>query len=180
MAEAEDVVVDAARHVTGFLQAQWRRRAPGKPRPAALVDYAQRLELLVAAAFGRPLKIRGSQAPAPRTFLKRLFDRTPAATVALPSTDGDSIWLPETLDTTDAEEALARYRVMALRQGMRAVRGSAAEDIGGESPLVQDLYLILEARAADTDLARLFPGTSVFMESRFEEFAATPSPGESL
>jgi nitric oxide reductase NorD protein len=159
MAEAEDVIVDAARHATSFLQEQWRKRAPAKPTPAALAEHAQRLELLVAAAFERPLKIRPAQPPAPRTLLRKLFDKSPVQKIALPATDGESIWLPETLDTTDAGEALARYRVMALRQGMRALRGAAAPCVFREPPLVQDFYLLLEAAAADDALGRLFPGT---------------------
>src|SRR5688500_20335978 len=111
MAEAEDVIVDAAKHVGGFLQQQWRRRAPQRAQPAALADHVQRLELLVAAAFGRALKIRPAQAPAPRTLLRKLFDKTPPQEKAVPATDGESIWLPETLDTADPEEALARYRL---------------------------------------------------------------------
>ena len=161
MAEAEDVVVDAARHVTGFLQAQWRRRAPGPQQPAALADHVQRLELLVMAAFGRSLKIRPAQAPAPRTLLRKIFERNPPPQRALPATDGESIWLPETLDTADPAEALERYRLMAMRQAMRAVRGSAALPVASEPGPVQDLYLALEAASADADLARLFPGLRI-------------------
>lgn len=178
MAEAEDVIVDAAKHVGGFLQQQWHRRAPQRPQPAALADYAQRLELLVAAAFGRALRIRPAQPPAPRTLLRKLFDRNPSHERAIPATDGESIWLPETLDTTDPEEALARYRLMALRQGMRAVRGSAALPLAAEPPPVQDLYLALEAASGDVELARLFPGLG--LGSKPAPFPPTPSPQASL
>src|SRR5688572_10290358 len=158
MAEAEDVIVDAAKHVGGFLQQQWRRKGPRRPQPAALADHLPRLELLLAAAFGRALKIRPAQPPAPPTLLRKIFDKSPIQKHAIPATDGQSIWLPETLDTTDPGEALARYRLMALRQGMRAVRGSAEAPIWREPPPVQDLYLQLEAASADASLAQLFPG----------------------
>jgi nitric oxide reductase NorD protein len=185
MAEAEDVIVDAARHATSFLQEQWRKRAPAKPAPAALAEHAQRLELLVAAAFGRPFRIRPAQPPAPRTLLRRIFGTEPEVRRALPATDGESIWLPETLDTTDAEEAIARYRTMALRQGMRALRGAAAPAVFREPPLVQDFYLLLEAAAADDALGRLFPGTRKSLQPADPEFAsyigeATKTPDESL
>ncbi len=181
MAEAEDVIVDAAKHATSFLQRQWRRRAPRGPEPVALAEHAARLELLVAAAFGRALKIRPAQPPAPPTLLRRLFDRSPQSPVALPATDGESIWLPETLDTTDGDEGLARYRTMALRQAMRAARGSATLAVAGEPPLVQALYLIVEATAADVQLARLLPGTAKRLEKRRTlPVDATASPEESL
>jgi nitric oxide reductase NorD protein len=163
MAEAEDVIVDAARHATSFLQAQWRKRSPGPARCASLADHVQRLELLVAAAFGAPLKIRPAQPPAPRTFLRKLFDRSVPAKEALPATDGESIWLPETLEGADA---LAEYRVMALRQAMRAVRGSASVPLSREPALVQHFYLLLEVHAADQALAQLLPGTRKSLSSR--------------
>lgn len=186
MAEAEDVIVDAARHATAFLQEQWRKRAPAKPAPAALAEHAQRLELLVAAAFERPFRIRPSQPPAPPTLLRRIFQsKEKHVREALPATDGESIWLPETLDTTDADEAIARYRVMALRQGMRAVRGAAVPAVFSEPPLVQDFYLVLEAAAADEALGRLFPGTQRTLEPPDAEFASflekiPGTPDESL
>jgi nitric oxide reductase NorD protein len=176
MAEAEDVIVDAAKHVGGFLQQQWRRKGPQRPPPAALADHLPRLELLVAAAFGRALKIRPAQPPAPPTFLRRIFDRSPIQRHAIPATDGQAIWLPETLDTTDPEQALARYRLMALRQGMRAVRGSAEAPFWREPPPVQDLYLELEAASADASLAQLFPGLGVRPSGR----QITASPEASL
>ena len=182
MAEAEDVIVDAAKHVTGFLQQQWRRKAPGRPEPAALADHVQRLELLVAAAFGRTLKIRPAQPPAPPTLLQRIFQRTEiqGTRKAIPATDGQSIWLPETLDTTDAGEALSRYRVMALRQAMRAVRGSADAPFHREPPPVQDLYLRLEAASADASLVELFPGVRSKLEEGHRDVEITPSPEASL
>ena len=75
MAEAEDVIVDAARHATAFLQAQWRKRSPAPARCTALADHVQRLELLLAAAFGAPLKIRPAQ---PITDWKKACQTDPA------------------------------------------------------------------------------------------------------
>lgn len=171
MAEAEDVIVDAARHATVFLQERWRRRAaaPAIPR---LEEHARRLELLVTAAFGLALRIRAAQPPAPRTLLRRLFERTPAAAHAVPATDGRTIWLPELLQSEDAARS---YRVMALAQGMRAARGIAEVDWPSEAPLVQDLYLLLEAGAAEAALARALPGTaSLLTRVREASLAARP------
>lgn len=164
MAEAEDLITDAARHATVFVQAYWRRHrahgAPGLPQ-LELPDAAARLDLLAHAVFGRSFRLRPSQPPAPRTFLDKIMRRNeaPPAAVALPGTDGESIWLPRAIGGGMPEqEALARYRLLLLQQAMRAVRGSAGDYPRRENAWVQACYHLLEARAADDALARLLPG----------------------
>ena len=51
MAEAEDVLSDAARHATVFAQRLWRRYRPlpDAPPTALLADIAPRLDLLITA-----------------------------------------------------------------------------------------------------------------------------------
>lgn len=163
MAEAEDVITDAARHATIFARALWRRhrlRAPG-PRAPALSDVASRLDLLANAVFGRSFFVRVAQAPAPPTWLNKLFLRgqAPAQHAALPCTDGHSIWLPASFGAGVSEAAaMERYRVLMLQQAMRAVRGSALQNPIAASALLRALFLVLEARAADDALVRLLPG----------------------
>ncbi|UMR29395.1 VWA domain-containing protein [Massilia sp. MB5] len=76
----------------------------------------------------------------------------------MPATDGSHIWLPPTLPGSDAQTALAQYRVMALQQAMRAVRGSAGCLPESASPLLLAIYQVLEADAADRTLLQLAPG----------------------
>ena len=162
MAEAEDVITDAARHATVFAQALWRRhRAKGSPvRTVALADIVQRLDLLIVAAFGSPFRIRSAQTPAPPTFLSNVFrgGERPRAQYALPATDGVSIWLPNDSGIADPIRAMDRFRTAALQQAMRATRRSAALISVQATPLIRDLYLLLEALAADEELARRLPG----------------------
>ena len=162
MAEAEDVITDVARHATVFTQALWRRHrsnAPAKPM-TLLVDVAPRLGLLIEAVFGTPYRLRTAQTPARPTLLAQAFQREafPRARAALPATDGECIWLPPDTGLVDATLALDRFRTLALVQAMRASRGSAAGPGPGASPLVLDLYLLIEAVVADAALARLLPG----------------------
>ncbi|WP_426102173.1 nitric oxide reductase activation protein NorD [Massilia sp. TSP1-1-2] len=165
MAEAEDVITDAARHATVFVRAMWQRHrasaSASAPRPLALHDMAARLDLLASAVFGRNFTVRVAQTPAPPTWLNKLFLRgqAPAQGAALPCTDGYSIWLPASFGA-DLNDAVAtqRYRVVMLQQAMRAVRGSALHCPFDASPLLQALFLVLEARAADDALVRLLPG----------------------
>ena len=162
MAEAEDLITDAARHATVFMQDLWRRRrAPSAARlPLSLADVSRRLDFLIAAAVGVSYPIRIAQKPAPTTLLKRLFERhdRPRLAQAVPATDGASIWLPANLSAGDDETILQLLRTMALQQATRASRGSARGDLGSCSPLQRDLYLLLEAQAADEQLARSLPG----------------------
>ncbi|MDL2356140.1 MAG: VWA domain-containing protein [Pseudomonadota bacterium] len=163
MAEAEDVITDAARHATIFARALWQRhRRPALgPSPLQLADVAARLELLANAVFGRSFVVRVAQAPAPPTWLNTLFLRgqAPAYSAALPCTDGRSIWLPPSFGAGTSEHAATeRYRVLMLQQAMRAVRGSALHSPVAGPALLRALFLVLEARAADDELARLLPG----------------------
>jgi nitric oxide reductase NorD protein len=50
---------------------------------------------------------------------------------------------------------------MALQQAARASRGSADSELASVSPLQRDLYLLLEAQAADAELGRTLPGMQV-------------------
>lgn len=179
MAEAEDVITDAALHATAFMQGLWRRhRRPG-PRHLQLADVQARLDLLAHAVCGRHFRLRPAQAPAPRTWLDRLVRRHEAAPAAfaLPATDGTSIWLPPTFGIAEpVDDALERYRVLLLQQALRAMRGSAAHFPAAQPPLVRALYHLLEARAADAELAARLPGMRPALQRlRQRALAARPA-----
>jgi nitric oxide reductase NorD protein len=72
MAEAEDVITDAARHATVFTRALWRRYRPPAEIPATvcLSDISQRLDLLITAVFGAGLRLRVAQPPPHPTLLQ--------------------------------------------------------------------------------------------------------------
>ena len=161
MAEAEDVVVDVARHATVFIRDTWRRHYAREPdAPVALASLARRLDLLVSAACGTSLPIRVALPPARPTVLHRLFHRAayPRHRQALPATSGDAIWLPAHLETCDPVEASELYRAMALQQAYRATRGHVRAIAETRSPLLRDTALVLEAWAAELAVARGFPG----------------------
>ena len=160
MAEAEDVITDAARHLTEFSQTLWRKHRPRNEISfVMLADLARDIELLITAVFGSPYRIRASQAPAPPTLLARLFRPQPhtGQRHSLPATDGVCIWLPVHAGTSDMALGRQRYRVAALQQAVRSQRGSVLllpqADQG-----TADFYLLLESFAADRDLVRLLPG----------------------
>ncbi|UPQ83431.1 VWA domain-containing protein [Pseudomonas knackmussii] len=162
MAEAEDVISDVARHATIYIQRLWQRRrsASGTPTPIVLEEVTERLDLLIHAAFGCSYPLRIAQPPAPPTLLAKLFRRVerPYRQAPVPATDGVHIWLPVQLGIEDYPQALQRYRGLALQQAMRAQRGSAALLDTLNTPLQRNLYLLLEAWAADIQLLERLPG----------------------
>lgn len=162
MAEAEDVIQDAARHATVFVRDLWMQHRPPAAGPDTLTlrDASRRLDLVARAVFGRTFVLRQADPPAPATLLDRVFRRRegPRVRQALPSTDDHAIWLPGSLPSGSGPADLAPYRVMLLQQAMRAVRGSAAVWASLNDPLEQAVFLVLEADAADGALVRLLPG----------------------
>ena len=165
MAEAEDVIADAARHATVYAQALWRRHRPAPPGPpvVTLAEVAPRLDLLIAAAFGASLPLRAAQPPPSPTLLMRWAGRhsAPLQRAALPGTDGRYLWLPAALPA-EAGTALAleQYRTLALVQAQRALRSSAAIAAILREPPLRALFLLLEAHAADAALLARLPGMS--------------------
>ncbi|HJV50918.1 MAG TPA: VWA domain-containing protein [Noviherbaspirillum sp.] len=162
MAEAEDVLVDVAHHATVYAQDLWRRHRPSHASAPSLrlTDVAQRISLLLTAVFGNAPPLRAAQPRPPPTLLHTLFRRheQPLSQQALAATDGDTIWLPAELPGQSTEAALERYRILALQQAMRMTRRSAQPLPPTATALERDLYLLLEAIAADAALARLLPG----------------------
>ena len=185
MAEAEDVITDVARHATVFTRDLWRRHRAGHagPVPLRLGDVAQRLDLLIAAVWGNHLVLRAAQPPARSSWLTRVIfpNRLPPLLEAVPATDGHSIWLPESFTARGKSiEATAtvtqRFRTMALQQAVRAERGSTRHWPVNGPPLLRELYLVLEAHAADDALARLLPGMAAPLHTlRQEALARRPA-----
>ncbi|GIZ53902.1 nitric oxide reductase activation protein NorD [Noviherbaspirillum aridicola] len=177
MPEAEEVISDVAKHATVYVQELWRRHRKDSAVDDRiyLKDVAQRLDLLITAAFGRSHALKVAQPPAPATFLTKVFRRKegPRVQAAIPATDGESIWLPGSLS---GPHALERYRILALQQAARARRGSAGYIVNATSPLHQAIYLVLEAHAADKLLVELLPGTRTGLDTLSAEVLTCRPP----
>ncbi len=175
MAEAEDVLVDVARHATAFAQRLWlRHSAASRPDAISLIGVAERLNLLIAAVFGVTMPLKVAQLPPPITFLTRMFRREtlPKNLDSIPATDDAAIWLPSRLN---APGGLRDYRCMALLQAVRAARGSAAHASAAAEEEVADLYLLLEASSAESTLSKVLPGMRAELERfRLEALAKRP------
>lgn len=169
MPEAEDVIVDAARHATEFVQAAWRRQRPrslaDERDTIGLAACASRLALLLSALHGGHWTLHAALAPPPLTLLSRLFTRQqrPWPRLPIPSAANGrggraTIWLPQTLDNVEAETARTLYRAMALQQAERLRQRPADLESRLPDRLQRDVFLVLEAQAADAALATTLPG----------------------
>ncbi|MBA3671639.1 MAG: VWA domain-containing protein [Gemmatimonadaceae bacterium] len=128
-----------------------RRGAALHPPIVELVRVQRRLELLLAAMYEQPMRvIAHGAAPAPS------------------STD---VVLPPAL--AGGDEAIERYRLLAIEQGARIARGSRWRV--PMDALEADLYMLMEGAAVDATIVAQSPGlTRALTASRAEELARRP------
>ena len=173
MPEAEDLLIDAARHATVAVQGMWRRLRPPQRDGASyrqLADCRPRLALLVEAVLGMRLAVRNAQPPAPASWAARLLRREARrAPLALPANDGCAIYLPPRIAA--AADGDHDYPLLALLQAVRVARGSAACYARCSTPLAADLFLLAEAVAAGRALHRLLPGWSAALDALYARSA---------
>jgi nitric oxide reductase NorD protein len=118
----------------------------------------RRLELLLAAMYGTQFEIASVADEAPRNtpHLKR---RRPIA-----RHEGVPIQLPATMDAADsAQAAIARYRLLAIEQAARIVRGSAAFVPVDSNADQRDLYNLRESAVIDASIATSSPGVAALI-----------------
>ena len=73
----------------------------------------------------------------------------------VPASDGESLRLPAMVDAAAGRDvALARYRLIAIEQAERVVRGTAATAARLGDSLERDLFLLRESAAIDATIAR--------------------------
>jgi nitric oxide reductase NorD protein len=156
MAEAEGLLIEGARRAAvAARELWWRGRAPGARREVPLARVKRRLELVVTALAGETYPIVPSDPPPPPTWLARALGRAPRHLAAggAAATDGATIWLPRALPAEEGEAAAVEtYRLLAVQQAARVVRGTASRR--GRDRLEHDLYLLAEGVAVDRALAR--------------------------
>ena len=144
--------------------ARWRQRRT--PQRLELQQIRRRLELLLAGMYGQAMRVGAESG----------LDRFSAGTTRPAATRPD-IALPESLDARDGAEAAARrYRLLAIEQAERRVRGSAAL-LRASSRLERDLYTLAEGAAVDRAIARRAPGlVGALAERNARELARRPNP----
>ena len=141
-------------------------------RPIVPLERVQRrLELLLAAMYGRPIPISPAKKHRRRWFdeVSLFLNRDPRSRETIASTDGTSIELPESLTAHGGEEeAIARYRLLAIQQAERIQRRTASH-APLKDMIAGDLYMIREAAIIDAAIARSHPGLAATLEKERRE-----------
>ena len=167
MAEAEDVLIEAAERVTAATRALWARgRASDAPAGVELAALRPRLQVLVRACFGVECPIVATDPqPAPGR-LAQAFGRPPPWRVrpAAPAfTDGVRIFLPRRLYLVVGEAAAhARYRITALGLADRITRGAPSHCPGG--PIARDVFWAVDGALGERRLVAELPGLAPELE----------------
>ena len=158
----------------------WRARiARGQRSTVRLDEVRRRLELLVTAVYDRPIPITVAEPTRSRVWSRWTDPFGPRhlqRTESLATTDGERIQLPREVAAGDAATALAEYRLMALEQAERIVRGTVSRVTAAATHVERDLYLAREAELIDAAIARAVPGLrSTLAAARERALDARPS-----
>jgi nitric oxide reductase NorD protein len=126
----------------------------------ALDKVRRRLELTLLGIYGRHIAI--AMPPAPRrSWMQKLTHRFSKAwrDDRTSTVDGDVIRLPIELPLVAGwEQTLRRYRLLALEQAERLIRGTVS--LAPDEPLKRDLFLLREGARIDAAIDRSNPGMS--------------------
>jgi nitric oxide reductase NorD protein len=63
------------------------------------------------------------------------------------------------------DQAIARYRLLAIEQAARIMRGSSALAPAADERMVRDLYSLSESAAIDASIARASPGVAAWLKA---------------
>lgn len=177
MAEPEELVAAAAYHAAQVARKLWMRRSP-PPRTFGLVDVRRRLELFVTGVVGECVPISPARLPSRPSLLARVFDRRARASGEariVASTDGSRIRLPPEIErSVGPAEDLETFRLLALEQMLRVLRGSVAS-APRDDALLGDLFWLGESACVDRELVReLPPVRDRLIEARRQALSARP------
>jgi len=174
MAEAEDVLLEAAERATAAVRALWARRAGGAE--AAEAAGRRRLAAWLAAWSGRSLALFEEDPPAAPGWLARAWGRPPPWALrprAVASIAEEALFLPRStlLRLGSAPDPAPLLPALALARRAAQPDGSA----DAEAPVARDVTWALEAARLDAELARALPGLArALRAARREALGARP------
>ncbi len=158
MAEPEELILEGAHFATRVAREAWRRYGTAAAdRTTSLSSVRTRLELFLTALVGASVDIVPIEPPAPASWLARLAGSSSRRRneSALSATDGRRIYLPAALPPVlYGFEALTLYRLLAVQQAARMVRGTAQVSAHLDGGEMRDWFLLAEAVTVDRWIAR--------------------------
>ena len=159
MSEPEELILEGAHFATRVARQAWRRYGmPAADRTIPLATVRSRLEMFLTALVRAPMSVVPIEPPAPASWLARLARgpsrRRPGA-LPRSGTDGRQVCLPAALPPVSCGlDALALYRLLAVEQAVRMVRGTAPAWAHLDSGETRDWFLLAEAATVDRWIAR--------------------------
>lgn len=148
---ARRAVLRVARKIP-FPTVTWRRPEP----KVELESVRRRLEILLTAMYGRQIPIAPPDSRRVGWWTRTMRTLSPfTEPEVLPASDGESLRLPPALDASAGDSAaIARYRLLAIEQGERIIRGTAAVAARATDALERDLFLLRESAAIDATIVQ--------------------------
>jgi len=158
MAEPEELILEAAHFATRVAREAWRRYGtPAEDRATPLAAVRARLEMFLTALVGTSITIVAIDPPAPASWLARVAhapSRSRRDESLRSATDGRRVHLPAALPPTACDlDALVLYRLLAVEQAARVVRGTALVSAAIDGSETRDWFLLAEAAAVDRWIA---------------------------
>ncbi len=167
------------RHVASEVSRATRDRLRPPDDRVSLDTLQRRLEIVLAAIYDRAIPVSAIPDSRPKGTARRAIANVRAlATPRAPdvaTTDGGAVLLPPYMPHgMSPAEAVARYRLLAIEQAERIVRGTGAW-MPEEDAVARDLYLLREARAVDHAIMIANAGLApAIVRARSEALAARP------
>lgn len=126
------------------------------PQPVELTAVRRRLELLLTAMYGRHIPIAPPTTRRDGWWARTWRSVSPFQTPeVVPASDGEALRLPPEMDAALGDDvAIARYRLLAIEQAERVLRGTAVVAAEAADDLERDLFLVRESAAVDAAIAR--------------------------
>lgn len=121
------------------------------PQPVELTTVRRRLELLLTAMYGRHIPIAPPSAQRVGWWSRTWRSVSPfQQPESVPMSDGEALRLPPAMDAALGDDAaIARYRLLAIEQAERVLRGTVVVAADATDDLERDLFLLRESAAVD-------------------------------
>lgn len=167
------------RHVASEVSRATRDRLRPPDDRVSLDTLQRRLEIVLAAIYDRAIPVAAIPDSRPKGTVRRAIANVRALASPPPpdvaTSDGGAVLLPPHMPHgMSPADAITRYRLLAIEQAERIVRGTSDHMPEGDA-VARDLYLLREARAVDRAIMRANAGLApAIVQARSDALAGRP------